>query len=121
MKLAELEPQFLKIEDERTFKHVNDVESADGICFVCPKCIVTLGGRAGAHSVICWQPCVPQTIPPIPGRWSFIGTGYTDLTLRAGSSSVLLTQTKVTKPDGTVVLEGCGAHFYITNGEIVNA
>lgn len=109
MKLTELEPQFVKVIDERTFQDVDDVAQADGIIFVCPKCIVTLGGRAGAHSVLCWQPHVPQTIRPVPGRWNFVGSGYGDLTLRAGSSSIALTG------------EGCQAHFWITNGEIVNA
>lgn len=109
MRVTELEPQFVKIIDERTTQDVDDIASADGIMFVCPKCIITLGGRAGAHSVLCWQPHVPQSRTPGPGRWNFIGTGYSDLTLLAGSSSIALTG------------DGCKAHFWITSGEIVNA
>lgn len=61
--------------------------------------------RPGIHSVICWEPNVPQTTNPVPGRWNMNGTGLHDLTLTAGSSSVLVhcdTQ----------------AHFFIQNGEI---
>jgi hypothetical protein len=106
MKLTELNPQFLKILDERTFQHTDDIAEADGMCFLCPVCFVTNNGTVGTHSCICWQPRVPQTINPIPGRWNFSGTGYSDLTLTAGSSSILLQG------------EGCKAHFFITNGEI---
>jgi len=49
---------------------------------------------------------VPQTWPPVPGRWEMLGTGLADLTLVASSSSVLLT-------------EGCRAHFYVQGGQIV--
>jgi hypothetical protein len=45
---------------------------------------------------------------PTPGRWDFQGTGLQDLTLVAGSSSVLLTG-------------GCRAHFFVRDGEIVGA
>jgi hypothetical protein len=106
VKLTELEPQFLKIESDTLFRHVDTIGEADGIAFVCPLCLRNQQmSRPGVHSVICWQPRVPQTIPPTPGRWSFSGTGYEDLTLTAGSSSILLQG-------------GCGAHFWITNGEI---
>jgi hypothetical protein len=56
--------------------------------------------------VLCWRPRVPQTWPPVPGRWEMLGTGLADLTLVASSSSVLLT-------------EGCRAHFYVQGGQIV--
>lgn len=112
MKLAELLPQFIKLVPRRkavTFRDVTNIKKADGILFLCPKCLNAIGKREGVHSIICWQPHVPQTITPVPGRWNFIGTGYDDLTLKAGSSSILLTG------------DGCKAHFFITNGEIIEA
>src|SRR5882762_3612372 len=109
MKLSELEPQFLKFDPEHpdTFGFVDQIDEADGISFLCPVCFVANSGSVGTHSIMCWQPRVPQTVYPVPGRWNFSGTGYGDLTLTAGSSSIKL--------DGP----GCGAHFSIKNGEIV--
>ncbi len=106
MKLTDLEPHFLKIEDERTYRMHDDIREADGVEFLYPACFTTNGGRVGTHAVICWRPHVPQTHSPRPGRWDFRGAGYADLSLVAGSSSVLLTS-------------GCCAHFHVTNGEIV--
>lgn len=111
MKLTDLEPQFLKIEEpNRSYKHVDTIAEADGIWFLCPKCYVANGNsNVGTHMVICWAPHVPQTEHPIPGRWNLVGSGYADLTLQAGSSSVLL------------MGEGCKAHFLVTNGEVTDA
>jgi hypothetical protein len=106
MRLSELEPQFLAWDDDKHFHHVPTLTEADGIIFVCPKCLHEKGTRPGVHSVICWEPNVPQTTSPIPGRWEMQGTGFEDLTLVAGSSSIFLTG------------PGCGAHFWIRNGEI---
>lgn len=108
MRLTDLEPQFLKWIDDKTFQHVDALADADGIFFVCPKCLEASGARSGVHGVICWGPQVPQTTSPTPGRWELRGTGYDDLTLVAGSSSVLLTG------------PGCGAHFFVRGGEIVH-
>jgi hypothetical protein len=107
MRLTDLEPRFLKIIDERSWRDVEGIADADGVFFVCPLCLQNQNGsRPGVHAVICWRPHVPQTITPVPGRWEFIGNGLDDLTLTAGSSSIFLTG------------PGCGAHFWITNGEI---
>lgn len=106
MRLTELEPQFLKRESDRSFRHVNNIDAADGISFICPKCFDGNGRkREGVHSVICWDPSVPQTTSPKPGRWRLVGTDYEDLSLVAGSSSVLLNG-------------GCAAHFFVENGLI---
>jgi hypothetical protein len=105
MKLPELEPQFLKIEDDKTYAFVDAIAEADGVMFLCPVCFAKNAGARGTHSILCWKPGVPQSISPAPGRWNLVGTGYADLSLVAGSSSVLLTS-------------GCRAHFYVTNGEI---
>ena len=105
MRLRDLKPQFVKFIDEWTFKKVDDIVDADGICFLCPKCFEANQSAVGTHSIICWQPHVPQTMEPKPGRWKFEGTGYEDLTLTASSSSILL-------------LGGCKAHFFVKGGEI---
>lgn len=106
MRLAELEPTFLMRIDDAHWKMLDKIEGADGVQFLCPLCFSNNGNRReGVHSVVCWNPSVPQTTSPIPGRWEMRGTGYGDLTLVAGSSSVLITS-------------GCKAHFLIRDGEI---
>ena len=115
MNLTDLEPEFLKVESEKSFWRHDDFARADGIFFLCPVCFVKNQGSVGTHSVVCWQPHVPQSIPPTPGRWAFQGTGYHDLTLVAGSSSILL----VCKcPPETQPCGCCKAHFFIRNGAI---
>jgi hypothetical protein len=102
-----MEARLLRREHDRMFTYVSELKDADGVTFVCPKCFVENGSkRPGVHSITCWAPTVPQTTSPVPGRWDLVGTSLEDLTLVAGSSSVLVT-------------EGCMAHFYIRNGEIV--
>ena len=106
MDLSGLDPQFLCVEQPGTYRHVDTAEEADGIMFLCPVCFKKNGGPIGTHSVICWTPAVSLSEPPGPGRWRFEGTGYEDLTLVAGSSSILLKG-------------GCNAHFFIRSGKIV--
>lgn len=109
MKLTELEPSFLRIEEPgRVYQDVDTLAEAQGVRFLCPLCFVTCGGSVGCHSVICWDATrgvLPEETPK-PGRWQMLGTSLADLTLRAGSSSVLLTG------------DGCKAHFFIENGDI---
>jgi hypothetical protein len=115
-RLTELSPEFLHISDHNSYwrdcpdnkEYPVDLSNADGICFKCPKCFKENGGPKGTHMVICWQPHVPQDIPPIPGRWKFSGNGYNDLTLTAQSSSIAITS-------------GCAAHFFVTGGEVTAA
>lgn len=108
MRLTDLRPQFLKRQSDHEWLYVDTAADADGIKFLCPKCFVTKGGPVGCHSVICWRPDIPQTTTPTGGRWRMVGTGYKDLTLVAGSSSVFLEKT-------------CGAHFFIANGDVRDA
>jgi hypothetical protein len=110
MRLLDLKPRFLHRENDKSFSFVENIGDADGVSFLCPKCFEQNGGPAGTHSVICWQPHVPETTYPIPGRWKFEGTDLEDLTLVMGSSSVLLASPP-----------GCGAHFYVRVGEIIGA
>lgn len=105
LKLADLEPKFLKILDDRTEQMQDEIAGADGLWFLCPKCFTANKGRVGTHGVICWRPHVPQTRSPRPGRWEFTGTGFNDLSLVAGSSSVKL-------------MGGCEWHGFVTNGEV---
>lgn len=106
MRLRDLDPSFLTITSPQHRQHHDEIGKADGVMFLCPKCFVANGGPVGTHSVCCWQPHVPQTEKPTPGRWAFEGSGYDDLTLVAGSSSVALQG-------------GCAAHFFVTAGAIV--
>ena len=110
MLLNQLEPQFIKRIDDTHWQEVDNIQNADGIEFVCPVCLKNNNmHRPGVHSIICWEPNVPQSMNPKPGRWYLNGTGYNDLTLKGlTSDSVLLTGD-----------EGCKAHFFITNGEII--
>ena len=105
MKLAELDPLFLKMIDNRMWATDAKIENCDGIEFLCPLCFKNNGGKVGTHMIICWKPSVPQHIYPAPGRWSIKGSGLEDLSLVAGSSSVFLQS-------------GCKAHFFVENGEI---
>lgn len=106
MKLTDLMPEWIKSgTDDGNFTEVATMAEADGIMFKCPKCFAEKGRLEGVHMVICWTPVVPPNISPKPGRWSFYGTSFDNLSLRAGSSSILLSG-------------GCNAHFFITNGEI---
>lgn len=110
MRLTDLEPTFLKYapKDGRQI-HIMDVPiaEADGVQFLCPKCVVENKGPIGTHAVLCWSPTIPQTVSPKPGRWNLVGAGFEDLSLVAGSSSVLLTS-------------GCKAHFLIVKGEVID-
>lgn len=93
--------------DTSSYSKVDTPAEADGIMFLCPQCYKDKGNTSvGVHSIICWNPSVPQSMNPKPGRWNLLGTSIEDLTLQNGSSSVALTG-------------GCNAHFWINNGEIV--
>lgn len=109
MRLSELRAKFERIEKRADATYYASegvtIDTADGVCFLCPKCFEKNGGPVGTHSIICWRPRVPAEYRPGPGRWEFEGTGIDDLTLVAGSSSVKLEV-------------GCQAHFHIVKGEV---
>jgi len=111
MKLLDLEPQFLKFMGDGSSKHVDTLEEADGIIFLCPVCFQKNKGNVGTHSVLCWfVGKVPDETVPKPGRWTPRGTGYGDLSFVDSpgySRSVLLTN-----PDG------CHWHGFVTDGEV---
>ena len=117
MRLTDLEPGWLGMPTvEGGTTHLADAETikaASGIIFACPRCAKRVGSLQGVHSIICWSPQVPQSFEPKPGRWSLLGTGFYDLTLKGTSSdSVNLSQVK----DGVPI--GCQAHFFIRGGAI---
>jgi hypothetical protein len=107
--LRELDARLLRVVDDRTDEIVDDLGTAQGIIFLCPKCFKTNAGRTGTHSVKCWfrGRRVPDQRPPGPGRWTPEGSGLDDLTFVPGvppvAHSVLLTG-------------GCGWHGFVTNG-----
>lgn len=133
MKLSELDPQFIRHHSQidtwpvrnpdgsdgtvtapRVYlRHVDALAEAQGVEFLCPVCFLANGGRPGTHSILCWSRSrgAPDDASPGPGRWALSGSGYDDLTLtgdNGASNSVHLTSP-----------QGCGAHFYVTNGEII--
>lgn len=107
MKLVELEPRFIRHIDGGSI-NVGAISEADGIIFLCPKCFRKNGGKVGTHSIICWNPSVPIDVKPGPGRWNLEGTGYDDLSLVAGSSSIAISG-------------GCTWHGFVTSGEVTDA
>jgi len=108
MRLTELQPEFLRRNGLKRFRRVKTIAEAEGVWFLCPKCFRTNAGEVGTHRVLCWSPIVPLTVDPGPGRWELRGTSLEDLTLVAGSSSILLTG-------------GCQWHGFIRNGEVTDA
>jgi hypothetical protein len=102
-----LEAKWLKsIPERQMFRRVETRAAADGVIFLCPECFISNGRTTkGTHAIICWDPTVPQTMAPRPGRWSMIGNDLSDLSLVGSSSSILLTS-------------GCRAHFFVRNGRI---
>ena len=108
MKLTELQPRFIQY-SPGVYKHVDTIDEAQGVWFLCPKCFAANNGPVGTHAVICWSRSagVPDEAVPGPGRWTLVGTGYNDLTLNGdppgNARSVLL-------------YSGCGWHGHITEG-----
>lgn len=108
--LRELEARFIRLEMVAEREHLVDVDSirqADGVIMLCPKCFDDPPvGRVGTHSILCWSPAISQDHDPKPGRWNLVGTTIDDLTLVAGSSSVL-------------IQGGCCAHFFVRAGRAI--
>lgn len=114
--LSALEARFVRLHgSEGGYHEEPTIESADGILFVCPLCFLAAQdqhfdpnvGVRGVHSVLCWRPRVPADVSPGHGRWDLQGTGLSDVTLVAGSSSIQL-------------IGGCAWHGYVRRGECVD-
>jgi len=111
MRLTELNPEFLKRDDEWHCHIVPTLAEADGMLMLCPVCFQKNKGSAGTHSIKNWfRGKVPDDATPGPGRWTPQGTGFDDLTFVPGYPPMAT----------SVLLQGsqCGAHFLIQNGEI---
>jgi hypothetical protein len=120
MNLLDLDAQFVSeakdVENRESFKfHLDTLNGAQGVMFQCPKCaagkpIVEEDGKRfvrGAHLVLCWfsnpqgTTPAPDTMTPLPGRWTASGNSLADLTL---NPSVFLQG-------------GCGWHGWVKNGD----
>jgi len=86
----------------------DEIEDAQGVMFLCPKCYRAKGGPVGTHSVLCWfrNRDVPDAELPGPARWTVSGTGLADLTLA---------------PSVHLLPPSCGWHGWIQDGEVRDA
>lgn len=110
MRLIDLEPQFIRREERHDgiyHPYVDDLRTAQGIMFMCPKCYEANLGPIGTHAILCWfsNRDVPDFISPFNGRWNVGGKSYADLSL---TPSIRLTA-------------GCMWHGFVLNGLIINA
>lgn len=110
MKLRDLEAEFLKIISPNTYRRCVDLQIAQGILFLCPKCFAKNNGSVGTHGVICWFAGrgVPDEMAPGPGRWTPEGTSIDDLTFVPGN------------PPRSVSVKlnsGCGWHGFVKIGD----
>lgn len=100
MKLTELEPELLVIEEAgKLYRKTDDLSKADGIHFLCPN--------GCSHMVGVWfrdRGATPVEEPG-PARWAVSGASVADITL---SPSIHLTG------------PGCGWHGWIRNGEVTS-
>ena len=112
MKPTDLEARFLRYEprDGTVFlRYVDTLVEAQGVIFLCPKCLAANAGPVGTHGVICWSKSrgVPDDANPKPGRWRMDGTGLHDLTLNGEPG-----QSRSVR-----IIGGCGWHGFVTNGD----
>jgi hypothetical protein len=110
MKLRDLDASFLKITSPNTYMTGVDLQVAQGIMFLCPKCYAENNGKARTHSVICWFAGrgVPDEMSPGPGRWTPSGTSIDDLTFVPGDPA----RSVSVKLNG-----GCDWHGFVKDGE----
>lgn len=116
MKLAELNPQFVRhtqrSDGVKVDIHVHNLHEADGITFLCPVCFKKNNGPRGTHglTVTFHDRNVPDVLGShnsqgLPSRWHVSGTDYNDLTL---TPSIDISQ-------------GIPGewHGHVTNGEVI--
>ncbi len=115
MRLAELEARFIKWTPDGWDTGPAGQAAQHGVLMLCPKCFRDKGSSVGVHSILCWFVNPREGDPvgldekPGPGRWARIGETIETLTLGpppGKSDSILIDR------------DGCGAHFFIRNGEI---
>ena len=101
VEFSQLEPQYVTPTPDG-FQTVDTIEAAQGVMFLCPKCYSI--DPESAHYILCWSPSVPRNILPGPGRWAIEGTNFSDITLKAPSSSIAISH-------------GCMWHGFVQNGK----
>lgn len=142
MRLAELEPKFLRyvvmpnvpteivndaaigssiefhneLRDAIYHCYTDSIKDAQGIQFLCPKCFAKNGGPVDTHIVVCWSRSrgTPEDASPGPGRWSMQGSGFDDLTLNGDAVGGGGARS-------VLLLGGCAWHGFITNGDVTGA
>ena len=114
MKLAALEPCWVKTAPRGAIQHLESAEGAEGIRFLCPDCFSKNGGPEGTHMVLCWSRSrgAPDDALPGPGRWIIAGESFESLSFAAEPG---------TDKRSVQLIGGCSAHFNITNGEVTPA
>lgn len=112
MRLTNLDPKWLRYDKrpEGTFFVPSTMIEAHGIRFLCPKCFAANGGAGGTHGVICWSRSrgTPDDAEPGPGRWTFLGTGFEDLTINGDP---------VGAARSIALKGGCAWHGFVTAGD----
>lgn len=108
--MRELEAEFLRVTDPKTFERVPSIDDAQGIAFLCPKCFARNGrSNVGVHSVICWSRSrgTPDDLEPLPGRWTISGTSIDDVHLDGDP---------VGNARSVLLLGGCAWHGFVNHG-----
>lgn len=107
--LKELEATFLHRRPDGSSLMLTEMEGADGVSFLCPKCWEANGRtNVGVHTIICWFEHVPAEVSPGPGRWVPQGTGLHDLTFIS---------TKKHPLRSVLLLSGCKWHGFVKQGD----
>lgn len=101
MNLIELYATFLYAHGN-FLHHVDKIEEANGIRFLCPHCFVKNNGVMGTHAIMCFTPGTILGWTDRTERWTMKGSSLFDVSL---SPSVLL-------------ITGCRWHGFVENGEI---
>ena len=98
MRLSALEPHFLKnVEASSAYEYTDNIREADGLEMQCPACHWAFkGGSEPVHHIVLWED---------RRHWQFVGTGYDDVSILAGSLAVWFTS-------------GCKARFYCKRGKV---
>lgn len=139
LKLADLEPRFIRYEERldtwtvvdrqplpgellehvphhqvtgmRAFlPYVETLDAAQGIEFLCPKCFLANGGAVGTHAVICWSRSRGVPDRASPGPGRWL--------LRGTGFHDLTLDAEPGQSRSVLLLGGCAWHGYVTNGEV---
>lgn len=117
MRLSELNPEFKKINGDMSLSSTIDVNEAHCLLMLCPKCFRQNNGEVGTHSLIIYfkdritpefneeKKTILKDMYDSRYKWKVSGGSFENFTVEP---SVLLGKGG-----------GCTAHFFITNGEII--